>query len=133
MAGWVAETGSTLLIPSGPSGAHLFVIVFGPQVLQDYGPSAQFVSVSVTTLRADIHHDPSCMLKPGDHPFIKHDSYVSYRDARIDTGDDLKRRVEDGVFQPHQPLDSQILARIVFGVCQSKFVRREIKKIMGCF
>lgn len=129
----MASTGCTLLIPSGPIGEHLFVIVFGPEVLADYGSSGQFVSVSVTTLRPDIHHDPACVLKVGDHPFVKHDSYVTYRDARIDTGEHLKKQVENGSFQPHQPCDPQVLARIVAGVCQSKLVRREIKKIMGCF
>lgn len=132
MSSWAASTGSTLLIPSGPVGEHLFVIVFGPEVLADYGSAGQFVSVSVTTLRPDIHHDPACILRAGDHPFIRHDSYITYRDARIDTGEHLAKQVENGVCQPHQPCEPQVLARIIAGVCQSKLVRREIKKIMGC-
>ena len=37
--------GATLLMPSGPTGDHLFVILSGPAPLQSYGANGQFISV----------------------------------------------------------------------------------------
>lgn len=131
MSSWAPVTGATLLIPSGPSGEHLFVVVFGPSVIADYGKASQFISVGVTTLHPNLPHDPACVLSPGDHPFIKHPSYLAYRHARVDSGAHLTNQVKSGVFRTHEPLDPEVLRNVASGVGRSAQVRREIKKIMG--
>ncbi|CAB4133044.1 hypothetical protein UFOVP140_23 [uncultured Caudovirales phage] len=131
-AQWVARPGETLLIPSGPSGDHLFVIVLGPQQLPNYGLANQFIQVSVTTIYPGIPYDQACILNRGEHPFITHQSYVTYRHARIDSDAHLNKMVESGLWKPHDSCDKIILQKIINGLCQSKLVRQEIKILMGC-
>lgn len=68
---WLCKEGSSLLVPSSPSGLHLFVIALGPLVLDDYGSVPQVLMVSATTLREGLPHDDACILEAGDHPFIQ--------------------------------------------------------------
>lgn len=132
MAAWTASPGSSLLVPSGPSGLHLFVLVLGPVVLPSYGPTPQLVMVSATTLRADIPHDPACVLNPGDHPFIQHPSYISYRHIRVDGSPHVQQMVQQEVWLPHTPCSPELLSKIVSGVCTSRLTPREFKRLFGC-
>jgi len=129
---WVAQPGATLLIPSGPTGQHLFVIVLGPQQFSDLGNLSQFIQVSVTTIYPGIPYDQSCILNPGEHPFITHPSYVTYRHARIDNDVHLNKMVKSGVWKPHHYCDTATLQKIIDGLCKSKLVRQEIRIMMGC-
>jgi hypothetical protein len=76
--------GQTFLVPSGPRGNHLFIVALGPMVLPQYGRQPHFVLVSATTIYDGIPHDDACLLRPGDHPFILHDSYIFYQQTRLE-------------------------------------------------
>ena len=41
-------------------------------------------------------YDSSCVLRPGDHPFIRPPSYLYYKEAVIYKVDLLQQRIEDG-------------------------------------
>ena len=58
MAAWQASAGATLLVPSGPVGQHLFVVLCDPLVLPGYGPNPCVVMANLSTVRAGIPHDP---------------------------------------------------------------------------
>jgi hypothetical protein len=132
MAGWQTLPGQTLLVPSGPSGLHLFVLVLGPVTFPGYGSTPQIAMVSATTLREGIPHDPACVLEPGDHPFIQHRSFISYRHLRLDTDPHVGRMVDSAVWSRHEPCTPALLQRIVAGVCLSKLTPREYKRLFGC-
>lgn len=53
------------------STPHLWVLLWGPA-----GAADAFISVFLTTRRP--HSDPACILAPGDHPFIRHETAVRY-------------------------------------------------------
>jgi hypothetical protein len=89
--------------------------------------------VSATTLREGIPHDPACVLKPGDHPFIKHRSFISYRHLRLDADPHVGKMVDSAVWSTHEPGTPELLRRIVDGVCLSKLTPREYKLLFGCF
>ena len=127
MAVWQPSAGATLLIPSGPTGNHLFVVLCDPTRLPGYGPRPCVVLVSVSSVRQGLPHDPTCVLQPGCHPFVQNPSYVRYRDARIDRADDLVERVAQRVFVPHDPMPQAQFASIRAGLRVSPFVKREIK------
>ena len=38
------------------------------------------ICVNVTTQQS--YSDTTCILKPGDHPFVKHDSVINFLDSR---------------------------------------------------
>ena len=132
MVAWQSLPGNTLLVPSGPSGFHLFFLVLGPVVLPSYGATPQLAMVSATSIKEGIPHDPACELAPGDHPFIQHSSYISYRNLRVDACPHIESMVGSSAWTSHQPCSSVLLARIVSGVCKSKLTSREFKTLFGC-
>lgn len=117
-------TGKTFLVPSGP-GHHLFFIVLGPIIMPMGGKEPQFVSVNATTIKENLPFDDACILNPGDHPFIRHKSYISYRYARVDTMGHLEKMKD--IWIPHEDCSPEVLERIVAGAKRSRLVRRDLK------
>ncbi|QTN27475.1 hypothetical protein HZ993_19720 [Rhodoferax sp. AJA081-3] len=110
----------------------MHVIIHGPIPLPLRGPADQFIIVNVTTLHADVKHDPACLLGAGDHPGIIHDSYVTYRFARIDTDADVRKNVNSGVWQLCQPCSADLVAKIRHSACRSKLLDKDAKQFLGC-
>jgi len=103
------QPGDTFLLLGGPVPTpHLWVILWGPA-----GPAEAYLAVMLTTLRA--HSDRTCVLQPGDHPFIQHDTVVSYRDVLRLTGEKLAERSAEGKAKPRDPVDAGVLERIRAG------------------
>ncbi len=129
MSSWQPEAGATLLMPSGPEGNHLFVVLNDPRVFDGYGPRAHVVLVCVSSIRDGIPHDATCELEPGCHPFVKRSSYVVYRRSRVEAARHLEKLVEQGVFKPHLPASAELLDRVKRGLQVSPFTTREFKEL----
>ena len=127
MAGWQLQQGATLLMPSGPDGDHLFVVLNDPKVFPDYGPNPQVLLVNLSTVRQGVHFDATCLLQPRCHPFVKVESYVVYRSARVEPEAHLLALVEKGLFRPHDPMPAAIIDDIRSGLIASPFTKREFK------
>lgn len=65
-------------------------------------------------------HDPTCILHTGDHPFVKHESYVVYQKARFEEAEKVLRGVKNGQLVPQDPMDGAVFARICQGLKDSK-------------
>ncbi len=76
------EAGEAFIIGHG---SHLQIIISDPRRF-----STQVVFVSVTTVRNSRKDDPACLLDVGDHPFIKHPSFISYESAKYRTNEELE-------------------------------------------
>lgn len=131
MAAWHSNPGDTFLVPSGPQGLHLFVLILGPVVLPAYGSLPQVAVVSATSQKAGIPFDHTCELQVGDHPFIQQPSFISYRHMRIDALPHVSGLV-GSLWKPHQQCSPDLLKRIIDGVCISRMTPREFKLIFGC-
>ncbi|GAB1388231.1 MAG: hypothetical protein AMXMBFR78_09790 [Rubrivivax sp.] len=131
MQGWQAAPGQTLLVPSGP-GLHLFFLVLGPVVLADYGAAPQLAMVNASTLREDLPYDSACVLEVGEHPFVRRRSYLAYRHMRLDASQHVEKMVRSAVWTPHDACSTELLQRIVAGVCRSRLAPREYKRIFRC-
>lgn len=111
---------ATLLIPSGPAHdldrKHLFIILTDPVADPFNGGKDSFLLTSLSTLDTALPHDPTCILHPGDHPFVTRDSYVSYRDSRIIETAKIINGVETGVFVVKDLMDSRIVDKICNGL-----------------
>ena len=108
---------ATLLMPSGPNHnpnqKHLYVILTDP--FDDQGDGIKrVVLVNFTSLHQN--YDTSCVIKPNEHRFIKHDSYVLYRRAEIKEVSDIQSGVANNIFQPHDSLDKQVFERVCKGL-----------------
>ena len=117
--------GGTLIIPSGPNGNHLFIILNEPKDFAGHINSS--VLVNVSSIRK-APYDKTCILEPGSHPFIKQQSFMAYRHARIDREESLIQKVNASLFRPHDPLDDELLKRVQIGLYKSPQTRRFLKE-----
>ena len=125
MGEWTCIPGGTLIIPSGPEGKHLFIILNKPKDFAGHRNSS--VLVNVSSIRK-APHDDTCILEPGSHPFIKQRSYIAYRHARVDREERLIQKVNASLFRPHDPLDDELLKRVQIGLYKSPQTRRFLKE-----
>lgn len=127
---WECLPGSCLLVPSGPGDhSHLFTIALGPMVLPNHGGQEHVVMVSVTSIKADFPHDPACVLTPGDHAFLIRDSYIYYREPRVESVLHVRKMVASRTWTPHERCSKEVLDRIVDGFEHSKRVPRHIRAL----
>ena len=114
---------ATLLVPSGatrdPDQKHLLILLTDPAKIFDYEGKHSLL-VGVTTIHAGIPHDPACELYAGDHPFIKHKSFVYYAEARIEISQKLIDGVKRGIFSDQGMLAEDIFARVCHGLTLSR-------------
>lgn len=127
MAEWKAVAGGTLFIASGPTGDHLFVIAFEPRIIQGYGSSEHVLIVPFGTVYPGGRHDSACVVQPGEHSFIAHESHMDYRHSRIESAVHIRDRIGDGTFKVHDPVTEPLLLRIQQGLSLSTRVSRFIK------
>jgi hypothetical protein len=128
---WVAHAGATLLVPSGPAGHHLFIVLNEPAEFEGYGTGVCVVMVSFSSQKPGRPHDATCECAVGEHPFIKKPSFIDYSHLRVERVTNLAARVATGFFVSQAEVDPQLLARILAGVQQSRFSKREFKHLLA--
>src|SRR5690606_13956673 len=126
--GFPRKPGDTLLIPSGPSGLHLFIVLLGPFLLHECGAEPQLIMVSATTIRG--LHDSASVLVKVDHPFIHDDSYILSRSPRQHAVSHVDHMVDSRIWIPREPCSSALTPRIVEGAFKSPLIPRIVKKIL---
>lgn len=119
----------TILVVSGtahdPSKQHLLVVCTDPC------PNRMQVLVPICTIVNSLV-DQSCLLKAGEHPFIRRPSYVLYRYSRIELQDDIVTGVQEGAFLRRPDMNGQTFLRIKSGICRSSQAPRKVKRYLGC-
>jgi hypothetical protein len=116
--------GDAILMPTpGVSSLHLWIIITDP--LKDSGSA---VILSVTTRRA--HSDLTLILKPGDHPWIKHDSVIMYSDAAIIDTASLEKLIRDypDDYVVQNKCSDALIAKIKTGLLKSRFTPNKIMR-----
>ncbi len=112
-------------MPSGtaynPEVKHMFVVCTG------HDTAGNIVLVPVSSWKNELC-DNSCRLDPGCHTFIKRDSYILYRSARIENALTIERGLKAGIFVPLKPVSSSLCDRITLGFAMSKQVSWQIKR-----
>lgn len=111
----------TVLIPSGGT-KHLFAII------TDKCAAGEHLLVNLTSVRPGIKHDDTCEVSPGEHPFVKQESYVEYRHADILTAARISARVDDGTYTVHSDISDALLQAFRDGVEDSDNVKQRITK-----
>ena len=54
--------------------------------------------VNCSSVKPDKPHDNACYIEQGEHEFIKHRSYIVYKQARIETLEKIERGISTGRF-----------------------------------
>ncbi|MEM1409356.1 MAG: hypothetical protein AAGG79_01260 [Pseudomonadota bacterium] len=86
--------------------------------------------VSITTIYPNKHHDGACILSAGDHPFLKHPSYVAYRHIEQRSEVHIQRMIDNGEYIAREDFKPEVLERILEGACQSDEIKPFAKKII---
>ena len=105
--------GDAFLIPSGPSGHHMFVVCTGE------APDGSRLLLSISTIREGRYHDPTCVLEPGIHPFVKVPSFVDYSKAEQRHSAHILKCLDAGLFIGQQRVEEAVVARILDGIYNS--------------
>lgn len=119
---YVPYRGGTLLIPSGPTGDHLFAIATPACA------AGLHVIVNITSVPDEGNfYDDTCVIEAGEHPFAKQPSYAYYGMADIQAAERLTRMVEGWVYRKHDDMSDALTQRIEDGILASRFTKRRIK------
>lgn len=104
-------------MPSGtamnPKAKHLFIVCTDPNDDDDV------VLVSIASWRNDLC-DGTCVLENGCHSFVRHKSYVFFRQARIEKSATLQRGLDQRVLFPDDDVSEEVLKAAAEGLLKSK-------------
>ncbi len=117
------ESKKTALVPSG-EGNHLFVI------LTDANNINMHLMVPVCTIRLNRYYDDTCLLKAEDneHPFIKQDSYVDYKNIQERVTNHIVRCVAEKSYIEKESISSALHKRICEGIGSSPHTKKWAKE-----
>jgi len=98
--------GSTFLILTPPffKTRHLYILIAAEQ------KTNRGLIVNITTYRDGC--DRSCVIMPGEHSFLKHESVINYGDSKIASISTIEEALPKGVIKPHDPVSPGLLKRI---------------------
>ncbi|MBW7990160.1 MAG: hypothetical protein FVQ84_09125 [Planctomycetes bacterium] len=118
------QIGSTFY---GGHPEHLYIIISNPS-----GNSQKVVIVNISSWRDEAIglNDSSCIVNDGEHPFIKHKSYVFYREAKCPTLIDLQAGIDKGLLIPKEDCSKEFLEKILDGAANSMFTSIEILEVL---
>lgn len=99
---------------------HLWVVCSLPD------ERGAIVIINFTTRRTP--SDDNCIIRPGEHPFVKHDTVMAYEKARIlDTGAQKAIVSNPARCPPHVPVSPALLAKIQLGALKSDLTPQKIQ------
>ncbi len=100
--------------------SHLHIVVMDVPVAQEV------LLASVTTYEDE--KDSTCILEPGDHPFVRHTSCISYRHVRIVSRATLQTLIDKGRLATQPSLAQPVLDRVIAGMRRSPEIRSEVRE-----
>jgi hypothetical protein len=105
---------------------HLWVILSEPIRYPE-----QIVIVNVTSWREGIpYQDKTCVLEVGDHPFIRHKSWINYDETRCTTRENLDTLIQNNLLLLNEAVTSELLDRIQQGAALSPHTRGKIREML---
>jgi hypothetical protein len=118
------KEGDTFLGGSQVHGQdHLWLVLNDPSAHSGFA-----LIVNISTLRPNA--ETTCVFHAGEHPFIRHDSYVRYGSARKAKASDLSEAVKRGLLTPHQTASDVLLAKVRAGAKASPFLANELRALL---
>lgn len=117
----------TVLALSGRTD-HLHVICNDPVHYPIDGCDC-VLAVNISSIKNGVPFDSTCVLKLGDHPFVKHDSYVVYERAVIWKVGNVDKYVAAGSIKPYaDDMPETIFNRILAGFNISDDVEPRVQR-----
>jgi len=119
----IVKAGVCLHLTSKDQTKHLHVVLNDPKPYNDFPATVGVLSLS-STLKADT----TVVLKPGDHPFVKRETFVVFAWAKVIDAAKLEVNIQrDGTIKHQDDCSAELLERIRQGVYASPFSKPAIK------
>lgn len=96
----------------GGGTEHLHIVMNDPVFCPERRYDGVCV-VNITSMRDK--HDPACLLAPGCHAFVRHDSYISYKHAAVERVDMIVAGLTQGQIRSHDPVSDELYNRVLHG------------------
>ncbi|MFZ4524204.1 MAG: hypothetical protein ACOYOE_01315 [Chlorobium sp.] len=97
-------------------------------ILTEVCPEQCHLLVNFSSIYEGIYYDDAFVVNIGEHPFIKHPSYIEYRLAAIDKASHLLKCADSGYFMPKESVSTELYSRICNGLMISAHTPKRIKK-----
>lgn len=124
----MVKTGDTFLYKYPKNDRHLFIVVLDTF---ETGSTVICPCVMVTSWTDNPKlDDPACILDVGDHEFIKHKSYIAYKEVVLFEKDYIEHCLECGEAKNKDPISKELLERITKS---AKFSRKIAKSNLKYF
>jgi hypothetical protein len=101
---------------------HLWVVVSDSR--------ADPTQVVIANMTTDRGIDRSCILNPGDHPFVNRPTCIRYDMARIVTNAELERHVSSNAIRLQDPVSADVLERIRQGAATTDHITFGCKQVL---
>lgn len=108
---FIVQKKKTVLVRSGV-GFHLFIIA------TDACSNNMHLLVPLCSIKPPKYYDPTCVIKASEqaHPFIKVDSYVSYKDIQTRNRLIIVKYVDDKSYIEMEEISDSLHKRICEGI-----------------
>ena len=118
----------TLLLPTFTGDnddlKHLFFLLTDPCFDGELNQENAILLVNCSSVKPDKPHDNACYIEQGEHEFIKHRSYIVYKQARIETLEKIERGISTGRFIKKEIINGELYKRILKGAFTSLHIER---------
>ncbi len=129
----IFERGTVLGAIGGNATKHLMILCNNPVEYTRFENSEKAVlTVNVTSWRDERPgwNDPACVLQEGDHPFIRHKSFVLYSFACISRASIIQKKIQEREFQVREKLSSDVFFRVMDGFERSDRTKMDILRFI---
>jgi CTP:molybdopterin cytidylyltransferase MocA len=122
------NAGDTFLAqPNSSSKPHLYVVISNPE-----NNAGNVIHVNLTSKKE--WSDCSCVLQPGDHPFVTRETVVNYASATMCEAVYIDQAMGPTFYPralfPNTPVSNEVLERIQLGALQSPLFPSGFKPVI---
>lgn len=87
--------------------------------------------VSLATYSSAVNGDDSCILEAGEHPFVRHRTYVNYSKAENRTVSQLNAMLSKGEISVYNaPADTPLIIKILKNARKSDYIEYRVLSLM---
>jgi hypothetical protein len=124
----IAFKKGTLLILTGPV-PHFHIVMNDPVFSGEHGKDTVLV-VNISSVKPHTYHDPSCVLHPGCHAFVRHPSWVVYEGATVMDTARIDEKVASLDITTHEPASDDLFEQVRLGFDCSPHLKPKIRRYL---